>query len=143
MTIRVTVETDLLRRALTRFIARFPDIEDQIVRKIAFDVVADVAERVPVDTGRYRAGWRVSLDTLASEGAESETVSVSADPSGGTRIEVVNPVEYGPFIEYGTSTRPPGNHLASALATVRTSLPVALAASEVAAAWKAAGGGTP
>ena len=89
-----------------------------------------------MDTGRYRAGWRVSLDALAAgEGAESETVSVfgAGDTIG---VEVTNPVEYGPYIEYGTSTRPPGNQLALALESVRGRLPVQLLESEIRAAWQ-------
>ena len=134
MSITVTVQNDLLKMATARLIEQFPQISDQIVRKVAFDVVADVAATVPVDTGRYRAGWRVSLDTLGAEGAESDTVSVFEE-AGALTIEVTNPVEYGPFIEFRTSTRPPGNQLASALASVRSALPVQLTADEIAAAW--------
>ena len=136
MSLSVRVQNNLLKTATRKLVAQMPNIADQLVRKVALDVVAAVAELAPVDTGRYRAGWRVSLEALAAgEGAESETVSVfgAGDTIG---VEVTNPVEYGPYIEYGTSTRPPGNQLALALESVRGRLPVQLLESEIRAAWQ-------
>lgn len=135
MSFTVRVQQDLLKTAMSSMVRRMPQIGDALVRKVAFDVVADVAERVPVDTGRLRAGWRVSLSALANEGAESETVSVFSS-GGNTSIEVTNPVEYAPFIEYGTASRPPGNHLALALEAVRLNLPTDTFGEAVADAWE-------
>ena len=135
MSFTVRVQQDLLKAAMRKMVSSMPGVADRLVRKVAFDVVADVAERVPVDTGRYRAGWRVALDVLASDGAEGETVSVFSS-GGKTSIEVTNPVEYAPFIEYGTASRPPGNHLALALEAVRLSLPTDTFGEAVADAWE-------
>jgi len=134
MTFSVRVTTDKLGPAVRRLRQSMPGIADRLVRKMAFDITAEVAELVPVDTGRYRAGWRVSLDVLSAEGSEGQTVNVynQGDRLG---IEVTNPVEYGPAIEYGTATRPPGNHLALAVERVRTSLPADLLLAEVQASW--------
>lgn len=123
MSVTVRVVQDDLKKATDAMIKRMPGIGDVLVRKLAFDIVAAVAELVPVDTGRYRAGWRVSLDVLADpeSGAETETVSVFGEGDA-LGIEVTNPVEYGPFIEYGTATRPPGNHLALAMDRTRRRL---------------------
>jgi hypothetical protein len=132
--VKVTIEQDRLSAAVQALAQRFPEAADAIVRKVAFDVIANVAERVPVDTGRYRAGWRASLDVLDGAGS-SDTVEVKKGDRG-LSITVTNPVEYGPFLEYGTSTRPPGNHLASAIASVRGSLPVDEARREIRAAWE-------
>lgn len=135
MSFSVRVQQDLLKRTMQRMVRQMPQVADALVRKVAFDVVADVAERVPVDTGRYRAGWRVSLGVLSS-GGDGDTVSVFEE-AGTLRIEVTNPVEYGPFIEYGTASRPPGNHLALALEAVRGQFPVHLAEEEIRAVWEA------
>lgn len=134
MTFKVVVIQDKLKPAVARLRRRLPAIADALVRKVAFDIVAEVAELVPVDTGRYRAGWRVSLDVLANDGAESDTVSVFGEGDG-SGIEIVNPVEYAPFIEYGAADRPAGNHLALAIERVRGQLPAALLAAEVSDAW--------
>ena len=105
-----------------------------VVRKVAFDIVTEVAELTPVDTGRLRAGWRASLSVLAADGGESETVSVF-ESSSQVGIEVVNPVEYAPFVEYGTATQPAGNHLALATEKVRINLPLELLADEAGKVW--------
>ena len=133
MTFRVQVIADKLTPAARRLRRAIPGIADQLVRKMAFDIVAEVAELVPVDTGRYRAGWRASLSVLGSDG-EGDTVSVfeSGDRVG---IAVVNPVEYAPFIEYGTATRPPGNPLAIAIETVRGQVPAELLGALAQNAW--------
>ena len=129
----VNVNTSLLQRALAQVGAQLPDIADQIVRKIAFDVVAEVAERVPVDTGRLRAGWRVSLDVLAGDG-ESDTVSVEEDEAG-IFLTVTNPVRYAPFIEYGTAYIPPGLQLSTAIENVRSKLSAELAEALIVETW--------
>jgi hypothetical protein len=131
--VRVFIDRDELTPALRELIDRLPEVADQIIRKLAFDIVADVAERVPVDTGRYRAGWRVSLDVLAGDGS-SDTVDVETSGDE-TRIVVTNPVQYGPYIEYGTSTRPPGLQLQTAIASARASLGIETIAGPVSDVW--------
>jgi hypothetical protein len=125
--VRVFIDRDALTPALRELIDRLPEVADQIIRKLAFDVVADVAERVPVDTGRYRAGWRVSLDVLAGDGS-SDTVDVETT---GDETRIV----YGPYIEYGTSTRPPGLQLQTAIASARASLGIETIAGPVSDVW--------
>ena len=122
MTFTVKVIQNDLNAAVKRVLDRMPGIADVLIRKLAFDIVAEVAELTPVDTGRLRAGWRVSLDVLAADGAESETVSVFREDGQLVGIEVINPVEYAPYIEYGTATRPPGNQLAIAMDKTRRRL---------------------
>ena len=135
MSIAVRVQQDKLKAAMQKMVSKMPGIADRLTRKVAFDVVAEVAELVPVDTGRYRAGWRVSLDVLAADDAESETVSVYRD-GGAYGVTVTNPVEYAPAIEYGTARTPPGNHLALALESVRRDLAQEALTAEVSAAWQ-------
>lgn len=131
--LRVTIESDLLQVAMRKMVEKFPEAADAIIRKTAFDIVARVAETAPVDTGRYRAGWRASLTPLQGDG-ESDTVEVTTTEQG-IQITVTNPVEYGPFIEYGTSTRPPGFQLSTAIETVRNALPVEVVGEEVKRIW--------
>jgi hypothetical protein len=134
MSVQVTIDRDRLSPAMREMVARMPDIADQIIRKLAFDIVANVAERVPVDTGRYRAGWRVSLDILTGDG-ESETVSIEEVDETIT-VTVTNPVEYGPEIEFGTSKRAPGLHLQTAIAAARASLGIPTIADPIAGVWE-------
>ena len=122
MSFTVRVIQDDLSKSVQRLRDRMPGIADLLIRKVAFDIVAEVAELVPVDTGRYRAGWRVSLDVLAADDAVSDTVSVFSEGGQLQGIEITNPVEYGRVIEEGTATRPPGNHLAIAMDKTRRRL---------------------
>jgi hypothetical protein len=134
MSVSVFVDRDRLTPAIRAMIDRFPEIGDQIIRKLAFDIVAGVAERVPVDTGRYRAGWRVSLDVLAGDGT-SETVDVE-ESGDRMRVIVTNPVEYGVYIEYGTATRAPGLQLQTTIAAARAGLGLETIAAPIVDVWE-------
>ena len=50
---------------------------DFVMRKLAFDGLAGVLRRSPVDTGRFRGSWRLSLDVVDS--------SVEPQPKRGTK----------------------------------------------------------
>jgi hypothetical protein len=50
-----------------------------VARKVALELQAKVIEKSPVDTGRLRGNWNVSLNLL-------DTTEYSADISGGTAI---------------------------------------------------------
>ena len=43
-----------------------------IKRKIAFDILREIVRRSPVDTGRYRANWILSLRSPTQEDATQE-----------------------------------------------------------------------
>lgn len=73
---------------------------DFIMRKIAFDALAGVLRRSPVDSGRFRGSWRLSIDTVDQ--------SVEPKPKSGTK---------------GTrprGTSPGGPEITAALAKLKT-----------------------
>ena len=84
------------------------EISDTIIRKAAMDIVAETAKEWPVDTGRSRAAW-------IAAGQEADPTA----SQGHMEINVSNPVDYAPYIEYGTISRPPGGHLQRAMRIVR------------------------
>lgn len=47
-----------------------------VVRKISIDLFSSVIQKSPVDTGRFRANWNVSLN------APDESTSEETDPTG-------------------------------------------------------------
>lgn len=56
---------------------------DLIMRKLAFDALDGMFRRSPVDTGRFRASWRVSLDKAdLSVAPESGTDSPARQGTG-------------------------------------------------------------
>jgi hypothetical protein len=111
------------------FLRRLPaEAIGPAVRKLAFDVVAETVRGITfglggparVDTGRYRAAWRAGFDKARVRGKGLRTTAT-----------VTNNVEYGPFVEFGTSKMAAGNHLTRALAVVRRDLPAGRGAFKV------------
>lgn len=104
-------------------LARFAEIAelrvDDIVRKVAIDMLGRIVLRTPVDTGRARANWVVSI------GARTTLISRdAADPTGRTTIEkgtrlllgyqssitvawISNGLPYILPLEYGSSKQAP------------------------------------
>ena len=125
--VTVSVDTRALSRALSRFErSTLPAARDTAARLVLFEVLAEVVETVPVDTGRLRAGYRGTIEVT-----EEGDMTVAS---------LTNPVEYAAAVEYGTATRPPGNHVATAVenASRRLSTPsgARAIAEAVAEAWE-------
>jgi hypothetical protein len=138
MGIRATVDASALNAALRRVVeSGLPVAADTIARKILFDVAAETAETVPVDTGRYRAAWLVGADLSQVGEGEAEDASLVREESGGkVGYTLTNRVEYGPEIEFGNSKRPPGNHLTLAIINVGRAIEVETEALEaIREAW--------
>jgi hypothetical protein len=108
--VRVTVDAARLAGVMDRVREAARDTADLAARKVCFDVIAAVAETVPVDTGRLRAGWRL------------ESVEVLEEDDTRVLYAAENAVEYAAAVEYGTRHTPPGTHLAVALEEVRRSV---------------------
>lgn len=64
----------------------------QTIKEIAARLLSKVIKRTPVDNGTLRRGW-----TAASE--------LKVTKTGDTyEVEIINPVEYAPYVEYGHRT---------------------------------------
>jgi len=90
---------------------------DKWVRDVVLEVTRRVVIRSPVDTGRFRANWRVSAD------ARSTGMSAAIDPSGAASISAAgsavpvkaagqvyflqNNLPYARRLEYGWSQQAP------------------------------------
>ena len=140
-----------------------PAAIDKIIRKAAFDVVGAIVRSLNgeeagfaapkrIDTGRYRAGWSVSVKDVWGRAGGPTSVGTSragqkgqAQPGVGSgkligptlkrRVTLTNAVEYGPHIEFGTSRMRPGHHVKLALASVRAEIKK-LAREQIVAAGK-------
>jgi hypothetical protein len=113
---------------LTKFCEKANKSADTVVRKVIFDIFSRIIQRTPVDTGRARAGWQVSINSQATgsdPGAQPKTkmkkgegASVSLQPRKQTNKDVgasiasfkvgdtawmANNVEYIQHLEYGTA----------------------------------------
>lgn len=59
---------------------RAGDKADLVVKKVAMDIAAQLVNRSPVDTGRFRANWRVGM------GAPNMATSTSTDKAGSSTV---------------------------------------------------------
>jgi len=91
-------------------------VED-LARETALKVMETVSERTPVDTGRARAGWRISLGTATGGRPRGEARAVADGfriglPGG---LFLTNDVEYIVFLENGHSQQAPAGFVRQGL----------------------------
>lgn len=88
------------------------------IRKIAIDAFTRIVLRSPVDTGRFRGNWQVSIENIPigtvnqSDESGSETIAeivkVASELKGDQAIYLVNNLPYARRLEYGWSKQAPG-----------------------------------
>ena len=135
----VQVSTQQFRRELDAFLRLLPaDVVRPAVKKVTFDVLADIVRGITVDaptrvdTGRYRAGYRAAGLSGGLQGAASLPGSPEAQAGDGEMIysgegleftsEVINHVDYAMLVENGTMRMRPGNHVKRALAAAKVDI---------------------
>lgn len=92
------------------------------VQKISLELFQRVILRSPVDTGRFRGNWQVSIGAVASGTLELDDKTGAATVSkaqaaalgveAGQVITIVNNLPYGPRLENGWSSQAPGGMVA-------------------------------
>ena len=95
---------------------------DLAVRKISLDLFSKVILRSPVDTGRFRGNWQVSVGSIPSGTLELDdksgpaTVSKAAAAAAGVKagdiIYLANNLPYAMRLEEGYSDQAPGGMVA-------------------------------
>lgn len=92
---------NLLEQTMDDFVA-------SCAKELAARLLAKAIKRTPVDSGVLRRGWTAQAEEGA-KGGNSVTEYVQALPitkSGGTySIEIINPVKYASYVEYGHRTK--------------------------------------
>lgn len=78
-----------IQQDLLRIEADFPAFLESSIREIAERLLAKTIARTPVDTGDLRRGWTIGQITRTPAGFE---------------VEIINPVEYSLYVEYGHRT---------------------------------------
>lgn len=61
---------------------------DLVVKSVAFDMLAGVVDKSPVDTGFFRANWRVSLNQPDLSVEEQGIVAPRDEPKVGSRVNL-------------------------------------------------------
>lgn len=104
------------RLDLKRFDALTLEQHAQLIKKVAFQLLALIVQKNPVKTGRSQNNWQVAVDTAAGN-ASIDGGSVGAVESAGlaelanvkpfSTVILYNNVEYIVFLEDGSSTQAP------------------------------------
>lgn len=102
---------------IRNFANRTVEKNDQVVRKVALDLFSRIVLRSPVDTGRFRGNWQITLGApaegvLAQEDKSGGTVlgrvrAALGSPVGATVIYLTNNLPYARRLEYGWSQQAP------------------------------------
>ncbi|MCU0943703.1 MAG: HK97 gp10 family phage protein [Hydrogenophaga sp.] len=102
---------------LRAFEKKFEDRTDALIRAAALDALGAIVQRTPVDTGRARANWQVTIGapaggtvtTLDPSGALARAKALGALASfkGGSSVFIVNNLPYILPLEYGSSKQAP------------------------------------
>lgn len=79
-------ELDAFRKSIGRAAASFDDFLRSFMTEQAERVITETMRRTPVKTGTLQKGWRLGEVRVSGEVVEAE---------------IVNPIEYASFIEYG------------------------------------------
>jgi len=112
---------------IERFVKKANGNIDLVVRKVALDVFSRCIQKSPVDTGRFKSNWQVSIGSIpsgtigvpqkgdnaaersATSGNESLMRVTAAIPNykAGQVIYLVNNLAYARALEYGHSKQAP------------------------------------
>lgn len=79
-----------LQRNLVELEAGFPGFLRECIQELAARLLAKTVARTPVDTGLLRRSWQIG--------------EISWTPNG-IEVEIINPVEYAMYREFGHRTR--------------------------------------
>ena len=103
----------------------------QLLRKIAFQTLSGIVEKNPVDTGRSRANWQVSVNQQPGD----QELDISGTDAGATLaagiatlgnvpsfsvIYIYNNVEYIVYLEQGSSAQAPAGMVRVTIAEVES-----------------------
>lgn len=111
-------QNDEFRRKFAAFVERAKGNQEQVVRKVAIDLLTSLVMKSPVDTGRFRGNW------FMQSGSPSTRTTGQVDTSGtstiglgsvqafrfkmGDTIYITNHLPYAKRLEYGWSQQAPG-----------------------------------
>lgn len=93
-----------------------------ILRKLALDILAEIVKRNPVDTGRSRANWNLSIVqpdfTTTSSTIPSHVELTATSLKGLPKIYIANGLDYVRELEFGRSDQAPSGFIRLAVQSV-------------------------
>jgi hypothetical protein len=109
--------SNLFTAQIGQFVQKAQGNMDLVVRKVAFEMFSRVIQKSPVDLGRFKSSWLVSINAVAS--GDPGTIDKSGAPSlervnaavlelkAGDMISMVSNLAYANRLEYGYSKQAP------------------------------------
>lgn len=126
--------------ALKQFTGATKEQMNLFPKAIAMRIFADIIMATPVDTGRARANWMMSIGTLNTtitydvdengQPTVDKGVASLSDYKGGQSIFITNSLPYIMRLEYGWSKQAPNGMVRQAISRFRKLIPGAVAASK-------------
>lgn len=110
---------------INRFAERTGLEMDTVIRKLVFDAHRMVTKKTPVDTGRARANWNVSVNTIdrsVNENARGQQTPALRKGDGLKTTYIVNSLPYIHALETGSSKQAPNGMVAITINELRNSL---------------------
>lgn len=107
------INTDEFMRAFDKMVERTERNYDQAFRAVALQLFAGIVKRWPVDTGRSRGNWQISLGSVSGGELNRTTDPTNAEASklsgdtGGRAVYLHNNVPYAERLENGWSSQAP------------------------------------
>jgi hypothetical protein len=108
------------------------DLMQQVTQKLAIQALSGVVLKSPVDTGRFRGNWNVSIDTADRSVSDATDKEGSATITKGTGIIsavppyrtvwLSNSLQYAARLETGWSKQAPAGMVALTLAELESQL---------------------
>lgn len=118
-----TMANDPFVLNIANFVAKAKGNMDLVVRKISLDMFSRVVEKSPIDTGRFKSNWQVSINATPPDGvlnaekdkkgnvnfepAVAAVMAAALETKAGDVIYLVNNVSYANRLEYGWSQQAP------------------------------------
>jgi len=116
-------------RQVAGFVAGVEAKGNEVLRKTALGVLANVVEGSPVDMGRFRANWQVGVgsrpageveaDDKSGEGTVSKGAQTLEGAQLGDKVFITNNLPYGRRLEFGHSAQAPFGIVRRVLAQIR------------------------
>ena len=103
--------------ALSEFAAKAGERADQVVRQVVLEMAARIIVRSPVDTGRFRANWRLGVDApitgtteatdKTGDQAQGQIAAALPERAAGRVLYLTNNLPYAWRLETGWSKQAP------------------------------------
>lgn len=112
--------------SLAQFAEQAKDAIDDVFREVVIELGTSVIRLSPVDTGRFKGNWHLSIDNIESvtfdevdptgQDAIASLIASASDLTAGQAAYILNNLPYAIPLEYGHSAKAPAGMVQITLA---------------------------